>query len=310
VLVDSSHRGWAVASLILFGLALAAYIPYARASLHGPSGGTTLGLTYGVAGLILIVYAGLLGARRKIPTWRLGRATTWMRGHLWLGLLSYALIVFHSGFQLGGALTGILMILFTVVILSGIYGVLLQQFLPRTMLTSLPLETIYEQIDSVVGQLRDEADELVAVASGSKLSAETSPAPERRGGGGLQAGQTFPTPLVRARATMVFPLSNAAPLRDIYLSDIRPYLGLEIPRQTRLGSAMEATALFSGLRARLASPLHEALTELESICDERRQLAHQKRLHHWLHGWLLVHVPLSMALVLLSLAHAIVSVRY
>jgi hypothetical protein len=310
VLLDSSHRGWAVASLLLFTLALAVYIAYARASLHGPSGGSTLGLTYGIAGLALMLYAGVLGARRKVPTWRLGRATTWMRGHLWLGLLSYALIVFHSGFQMGGALTGTLMVVFTIVILSGIYGVLLQQFLPRAMLTNLPLETIYEQIDSVVGQLRAEADELVAVASGAKVPAEVAPAPERRGGGGLLAGQTFPPALVRARPTLVFPLSNAAPLRDIYLSDIRPYLGHDIPRQTRLGSAMEATALFSGLRVRLAKPLHDALKELESICDERRQLAHQKRLHHWLHGWLLVHVPLSMALMLLSLVHAFVSVRY
>ncbi len=310
MLLDASHRGWAIASLILFALALAIYIPYARAALHGPSGGSALGLTYGVVGLVLMLYAGLLGARRKIPTWRLGRATTWMRGHLWLGLLSYALIVLHSGFQLGGALTGILMVLFTIVILSGIYGVLLQQFLPRAMLTNLPLETIYEQIDSVVAQLRDEADELVSVASGAKVLAEAGPVPERRGGGGLQSGQTFSPALVRARATLVFPLSNAAPLRDIYLSDIRPYLGRELPRETRLGSAMEATALFSGLRARLASPLHEALSELESICDERRQLAHQKRLHRWLHGWLFVHVPLSMALMLLALVHALVSVRY
>ncbi|MGH7333770.1 MAG: hypothetical protein ACREKS_13715 [Candidatus Rokuibacteriota bacterium] len=312
MLLDSSHRGWVVASLILFVLALAVYIPYARASLHGPSGGSALGLTYGVTGLALMLYAGLLGARRQIPTWRLGRATTWMRGHLWLGLLSYALIAFHSGFQLGGALTVILMLLFTIVILSGIYGVLLQQFLPRAMLTNLPLETVYEQIDSVVAQLRDEADELVAVASGAKVpaAAEAAPASARRGGGGLQAGQTFAPPLVRARPTLVFPLSNAAPLRDIYLSDIRPYLGHDLPGQSRLGSAMEATALFSGLRARLASPLHSALSELESICDERRQLAHQKRLHHWLHGWLLVHVPLSMALILLSVVHALVSVRY
>ena len=36
----------------------------------------------------------------------------------------------------------------------------------------------------------------------------------------------------------------------------------------------------------------------------------QKRLQHWLHGWLLVHVPLSMALLLLALVHTVVSLRY
>jgi hypothetical protein len=50
--------------------------------------------------------------------------------------------------------------------------------------------------------------------------------------------------------------------------------------------------------------------QLEAICEERRELAQQKRLHHWLHGWLLVHVPLSLALLLLSAAHAVLALRY
>ena len=56
--------------------------------------------------------------------------------------------------------------------------------------------------------------------------------------------------------------------------------------------------------------LHSQIQELEVICDERRQLAQQKRLHHWLHGWLMVHVPLSMALLLLAIVHAIMSIRF
>ena len=35
-----------------------------------------------------MIFAGLLAARKKVPVWRLGRAQDWMRGHLWLGLLS------------------------------------------------------------------------------------------------------------------------------------------------------------------------------------------------------------------------------
>ena len=46
------------------------------------------------------------------------------------------------------------------------------------------------------------------------------------------------------------------------------------------------------------------------MCEERRQLAAQERLQRWLHGWLLVHVPLSYALLLLSTVHAVQSVRY
>ena len=41
-----------------------------------------------------------------------------------------------------------------------------------------------------------------------------------------------------------------------------------------------------------------------------RQLRRQIRYHHWLHGWLLLHVPLSLALLLLGCAHAIMALRY
>jgi hypothetical protein len=32
--------------------------------------------------------------------------------------------------------------------------------------------------------------------------------------------------------------------------------------------------------------------------------------HHWLNGWLLVHVPLSVGLLVLSAFHAVIALRY
>ena len=52
------------------------------------------------------------------------------------------------------------------------------------------------------------------------------------------------------------------------------------------------------------------MNQLEAICEERWQLARQKRLHHLLHGWLLVHVPLSAGLLFLSVVHAVHALRY
>jgi hypothetical protein len=49
---------------------------------------------------------------------------------------------------------------------------------------------------------------------------------------------------------------------------------------------------------------------LESICEEERQLVRQRRIYQWLHGWLLVHVPLSIALLVLGGIHAIVALTY
>ena len=86
---------------------------------------------------------------------------TWLRAHVWLGLLSFLLILMHSGFRWGHGLAGALMWLFAVILASGIFGVVLQNYLPRRMTELVPHETIFEQIPTVVRGLRIEADERV-----------------------------------------------------------------------------------------------------------------------------------------------------
>jgi hypothetical protein len=310
VLIDASHRKWVIGCVAALAVATVLYVPYVRASLNGPSGGSAIGLTFGVIGSILMVFAGVLGARRKVPTWRIGRATFWMRGHIWLGLLSFPLILFHGGFRMGGPLTFVLMVLFAIVIASGILGLLLQQVLPRLMLTRLPLETVFEQIDPIVRQLRSESDELVAAACGP-IPVDTPSVPvERRAGGGVaeRAGQPRSTP--RAHPSPLPPTPESAVLRETYLREIRPFLDPAIPGNGILGNAGRAQTLFRELRTALPPMLHDTVGELEATCEERRQLRDQKRLHHWLHGWLLLHVPLSLALLLLGTAHAIIALRY
>jgi hypothetical protein len=311
MLIDSGHRRWIVATILILVVATAFYVPYVRAALNGPSGGSVHGLVYGIVGFTFMIFAGLLGARRRVPTWRIGRGTLWMRGHIWLGLVSFPLILLHGGFALGGALTTVLMILFVVVWVSGIVGVILQQTLPRLMLTRVPLETVYEQIDSVVGQLLEESDTLVTAACGPLPVASHAAADERRAGGGRAAaphGQPRSSP--RARPVALAPVPESRALRETYLRDIRPFLD---PRDTPngvLGTSGRAATLFRNLRTTLPAVLQDTVSELEGICDERRQLADQKRLHHVLHGWLLVHVPLSMALLLLGAVHAVMALRY
>src|SRR5271154_1523697 len=159
--IDRTHRGWFIATAVLFGVATLGYIAYAIRSPQGPTGGSPVGLAYGIAGYGMMLFAGLLGARKKIPVWRIGRAQTWMRGHLWLGLLSFPFILYHSGFAWRGQLTAVLMILFFIVVVSGIIGAAIQHYVPRVILSDIPLETIYEEIPHVREQLRTEADQLV-----------------------------------------------------------------------------------------------------------------------------------------------------
>jgi hypothetical protein len=311
MLIDRSHRPWAVVSVLIMLVSAAIYVPYARNALNGPSGGSWEGLGFGIVGFAFRVFAGLLGVRRKVPTWRVGRGTVWLRAHIWLGLLSYPLILFHSGFGLGGPLTLVLMILFTVVFVSGILGLFLQQALPRLMLTRLPLETVYEQVDVVVTQLLAESDALVTAACGTLPVGPVRVPEERRAGGGVAPPRPgAPRSSPRARPTALAPVVESETLRATYLRDIRPFLDPDNRPNGILGTSSRAATLFRHLRTTLPNVLQETVNELEAICDERRQLADQKRLHHVLHGWLLVHVPLSYATLLLGAVHAVIALRY
>src|SRR6185295_5156937 len=159
--IDRTHRPWLVGTVVVFVALIIAYVTYAVRTPGGPRGGTVIGLAFGIAGYAVMLFEGLLGVRKKVPVWRLGRAQTWMRGHLWLGLLTLPLILFHAGFAFRGALTAMLMLLLVIVVASGILGAILQHYLPRMITTRVRMETIYEEIPHVRAQLREEAEQLV-----------------------------------------------------------------------------------------------------------------------------------------------------
>jgi hypothetical protein len=283
-----------IVSLLIFGIAAAIYVVYATSSPAGPSGGSAIGLAFGIAGSLGMIFAGLLAARKKVPVWRLGRAQTWMRGHLWLGLLSLPLILFHGGFRFGGPLTSVLMVLLIVVVLSGIFGAALQHYMPPVMTTRIPMETIFEQIDRVRAQLLAEADGMVEAACGPlQLKASATPALGRS-----------------SVLTATVATTDTLPLCNFYSREMRPFLQHVRTQNPALSMRTKAAEIFQGLRTLLPAELHGTAKNLEEICEEERQLRRQIRYHYWLHGWLLLHVPLSLALLLLGCAHAIMALRY
>ncbi len=298
MVIDRTHRPWAFVSAAIFVSAAALYVVAAVSTARPWSGGSPLGLTYGVLGFAMMAFAGLLSARKKFRIWRIGRAQSWMRGHLWLGLLSLPLILFHAGFAFGGPLTRVMMWLFVLVVVSGIGGAALQHFLPRLMFERLPMETIYEQIPHVRAQLVAESDAIVAAACGA-LATVAAPAIERTSS---DAETTLAT-IVRIDA------DDSAPLREFYSAKMRPFI-LAPDHSHPLGSRHHAEQVFARLRTLLPSSFHQAVADLENICEEERQLVRQKRLHLWLHGWLLAHIPLSFALLALAVVHIVTALRY
>src|SRR5438105_11273125 len=121
LLIDSTHRRWFATTAVLAAAALGLYWWLDSRTPGGLSGGSIVGLWYGIIGSALMIYAGLLAALRKVPAWWwIGSRKVWLKGHIWLGLLSGVVILCHSGFHWGGLLERVLWIVFVCTRLLGI----------------------------------------------------------------------------------------------------------------------------------------------------------------------------------------------
>jgi len=297
--LDATHRNWAIATAAATVLSTAVYIAYAAWSADGPRGDTWIGLGFGVAGFLMIAFAGFLSARKKMLLLRIGSVTWWMRGHLWLGALALPMILFHSAFALGGPLTTVLTLILFVVVGSGLLGAMLQHGLPGVVAAQVRDERTYEQLERVRWNLRLSAYERVAGICGEIVEAGTERADLEHALGHA--------PQVPRRLT---PAPGDAQIRQFYLQAVWPFLRDGARAVPRLSTETSATLTFDNLRPRVDPTLHAALDDLAGVCRAARDLVRQSRLHRWLHAWLLVHVPLSFALLVLMTVHAIMALYY
>jgi hypothetical protein len=324
MIIKGRHRAWMYATS---GLALglgAIYFAATAALPGGVRGGSAPGLAFGIAGTALIVFECLLGLRKKFPASPFGRVSTWLRAHIWLGLLSFLLILFHSGWRWGSGLAGLLMWIFLAINLSGVLGLILQHYLPERMTDQIPRETIYEQIPLVIRNLRRDADERVEFVTADLHLAGDEDPDEAFPAGGVKvhfdaaqrksAQEKIDAEAARRKAKPQVEIEEQyrLALRLQYVEEIRPFLQ---PRpassiRTPFRNADHVAAYFKHLRTLMPGTIHDLLSDLEDIVEERRELADQERMHLWLHGWLFLHVPLSMAFLLLIAVHAVMALRY
>jgi hypothetical protein len=246
----------------------------------GPvTGGSSAGLWYGLIGSALMVFAGLLSLHRRLPALRwLGQRQAWLRGHIWLGLLSGVFIACHAGPNLGGPLECVLWVVVLAVLGSGVAGWIVQAWLPGDLTDRFPegVEAPFEQIPHLCDLLR------------------------------RQAVST----LEKARQGPALGPSARDELKEL-LDRVHDYLRPDSDPASPLARAEQAELAFGRLLSLPGlAPAREALLEVQRLCGERRQLARQARLHRLLHAWLLVHVPLSVVLLVLGLVHAFTAVYW
>src|SRR2546421_4094770 len=404
-----------------------------RPTEHHTVGGTPLGLWFGAISLAIFIFAVLLSLRKKIPLWRVGTVQRWLRAHIWLTILTIPLVILHSGFRFGGPMTTFLMVLYTIVMVSGFYGLFLQHVMPRLMKERLPAETVFEQIPHIRSQLAVAAEKMrdsfkpappkkpdagAPAASAAKsataggavmastkgelstpvaraksatgsteiaapvVAAATAPTPETASEPAtasipnaairpapakpetigtptarvqsdppgapvarneVPAGdQPAPSPPVAPAASVRVKLPAAPPLKpaapaavkpaaaakppakpaapsdpsseavlvEFIERQILPYLRASRGDRMRLNDPRFSDDTFRFVKLRVTEGYRSRVEEIQAWCDERRMLDLQVRLHHWLHGWLFVHVPFSFLLVMLTIWHAVVTLFY
>jgi hypothetical protein len=286
-------------------------------------GGSSLpGLVSGAVGAVLIFYEALFALRKgPVLKWWYRRWPTQalLRQHVWLGLLTVPFVAVHSGlFTRGSPLTIALLVVFFAVIASGIWGLLVQQWLPRRLLQEVPAETIASQIPSLLEQLRGEARVLVLAACGpekDELAADDG-APAAESSSALPDRQEVVRAALQGRGAGLLAILPASPiagteaLRHYFRHTIDPFLRQGGSGRGALRNRSRSAEEFRDLRGKLSAEAHAVVDALEALCERRRLLDEQARLHAWLHNWLLVHVPLSVTLVCLLVWHTVTAVIY
>lgn len=294
MLIDRSHGRWVVVTSVAFLASTGLYIWYARVWPGGPTGRTWPGMAFGVAATAAMIFAGLLSGRKQTVALRAGSLSWWLKGHIWLGLLSVPLVCFHAAFRWGGLLEGVLWVAFLAVIVSGVVGLVLQNLLPRVMKLQLPDEVIPDQLERVCTRLQKEADDHVLAACGNDALVNALD--------GELDGE------LAARATAIADPDSW--FAEFYLRTVRPFLTAKFQARSPLASSQQAQIEFDRTRSTLPDRLHALADQLEACCAYRRQLALQDRLYRWLHGWLRIHIPVSIALLVFGLLHIVTALYY
>jgi hypothetical protein len=320
VLIDrrtlSRHFPWILLTLGLLLGSVAWYLLDWPDRSRWQGGSSRPGLGLGILAGLIFLFEFLYWPRRTrwFRAWRVGRAETWLNAHIWLGLLTLPLVLMHSGFQWGGSFTTLFSLVYLAVFVSGVCGLLLQQVIPRLLLEEVPQETIYSQIEQVLAQHIADAERLLArlrdepTSGGTAGEAIANDAAPLRIGSARKVGTMRQK--VRSFGDATEQTAEIAALDQAWRGEIRPYLASLQHVSPRLATAARAAEYFAELEQRSEAAARPAVQFVAAACEKRRQLARQQRLHYWLHSWLAIHLPLSIALMLLLVVHVFTALKF
>ena len=263
---------WRRIFVVLLVVVVGAYVWYARTEY--PRGGSRLGLAYGIAGYLLILLLAFFGIRKRWHRSQLGALEQWLQSHIYLGLLVMVILVLHTGGRLHDFVAVSALALAAVVVLSGVLGAILYTTVPR-MLTEVESDLTPEKISDQLNQM---ARTMARIASGRSVPF-----------------QRIHDELVRESRPSVL-----AGWRLLFA-------GI---RKRNMRTAPE----WSGLLPDVPREEQEELRQMLVISRQRKELLfklhYQQRYKNILEAWLYIHVPFTIALLVMATVHVVMVFYY
>lgn len=233
----------------------------------------TLGTGIALLGVCLLL--ALFNARKKIPFIPALPGAVWMQFHIYLGLFSGVLFLVHISFNWPtGWFESLLALAFSLVFLSGVFGLVITRRLPRR-LTMRGEQVLFERIPALRRTLMKRAEAVVehgVTDSGARGVADFYDTTLRSY---FIGGRNFLSHLAQSNAP-------------------RHRLVNEIECQKRYLTPAEM----------------DVMDELKELALQKDDLDFQHACQTMLKLWLFVHIPLTFSLLVFAFVHAILVLTY
>lgn len=247
-----------------------------------PNGGTWQGYVLGTIGALLIAWLALLGIRKRSYKSTTGKVPGWTSAHVYLGSALLVVATLHSAGQLGWNVHSVSYVFMLIVIVSGFYGVYTYINYPVALAgnrSGSSRAALFAELYELNVQAR-----AAAVRAPNEINVAVTSAIERTAIGGSIYAQL----LGRDSSLYVPPDGTGKPRRNPDQQPVIDLIADRIPKSSKVAE----TELLENL--------------LEVFCRRQailRRIATDIRLQGRIRFWLLIHVPLSIALILALVVH-------
>ena len=221
--------------------------------------------------LAVMLFLASYNLRKKLTYPPLGTSATWLQLHVYVGVLSVVLFLWHIGWRMPtGLLETAIAVVYLCVVASGVVGLALSRMIPGR-LTVRGEEVLFERIPLYRRQLRERAEAVIV---------ETA----------QESGTTTLSEFYARR------------LADFFYGPRNAWRHVVQSTRPVTGIMHELRSLERYLDDRERRTLHE-LTELVQAKDD---LDYHRTMQGILKGWLFVHIPLTGVLLVLIAAHVFI----